>query len=249
MPRRHNDTLSSYARKFLLIAAASVSAWAQQPAAKQAPDPLIADPQHTHLELENQWVRVFQEHLGPHEIMPMHQHPAPGAAIVFLTDRNNHLVYFDGTSKDFHNAAGEVIWAAPTTHRSENSTGAQFAALQIEPRPVTNPKPFPKESTDAVIVDPTRYQVVLENEWLRAIRVTVGAHEKLKMHKHPATGAVVIYLSDQDMRQFHADGSSHESHFKAGTVRWVPPDAAHQDENIGDKPFRLIRIELKQAQN
>ncbi len=37
---------------------------------------------------------------------------------------------------------------------------------------------------------------------VRAIRVTVGPHEKLKMHKHPATGAVVVYLSDQDMRQF-----------------------------------------------
>ncbi len=187
--------------------------------------------------------------MGPHETMPMHQHPAPGAVIVFQTDRNNHLVYFDGTSKDFHNKAGDVIWAAPTTHKSENSSGAQFAALQIEPKPVANAKPFPTESTDAVIVDPTRYQVILENQWVRAIRVTVGAHEKLKMHKHPATGAVVIYLSDQDMRQFHADGTSHESHFKAGTVRWVPPDAAHQDENIGDKPFRLIRIELKQAQN
>jgi quercetin dioxygenase-like cupin family protein len=249
MPRRHCKTLSGYARIFFWIAAAAASVWAQQPTSRQAPDPLKADPQHTKLELENQWVRVFQEHLGPHETMPMHQHPGPGAVIVFLTDRNNHLVYFDGTAKDFHNPAGDVIWAAPTTHKSENSTGAQFAALQIEPKPVANAKPFPTESTDAVIVDPTRYQVIVENEWIRAIRVTVGAHEKLKMHKHPATGAVVIYLSDQDMRQFHADGTSHESHFKAGTVRWVPPDAAHQDENIGDKPFRLIRIELKQAQN
>src|ERR1700733_679867 len=249
MPRRHCKTLSGYARIFFWIAAAAASVWAQQPTSRQAPDPLKADPQHTKLELENQWVRVFQEHLGPHETMPMHQHPGPGAVIVFLTDRNNHLVYFDGTAKDFHNPAGDVIWAAPTTHKSENSTGAQFAALQIEPKPVANAKPFPTESTDAVIVDPTRYQVIVENEWIRAIRVTVGAHEKLKMHKHPATGAAVIYLSDQDMRQFHADGTSHESHFKAGTVRWVPPDAAHQDENIGDKPFRLIRIELKQAQN
>jgi len=167
---------------------------------------------------------------------------------VFLADRNNHLSYFDGTSKDFHNQAGDVIWAQPTTHKSENSTGAQFAALQIEPKPVANAKLFPKESTDPVIVDPAHYQVLVENEWVRAIRATVGPHEKLKMHKHPTTGAVVVLLDDQDMRQFHADGTSHESHFKAGTVRWVPADAAHQDENIGDKPFRLIRIELKQAQ-
>jgi beta-alanine degradation protein BauB len=248
MPRRQNKALSSYTRKFLWIAAAAASAWAQQPAAKQAPDPLVADPQHTHLELENQWVRVFQEHLGPHETMPMHQHPAPGAVIIFLTDRNNRLAYFDGSVKTFQNHAGEVIWSPPTTHKSENLNDAQFAALQVEPKPVANPKPFPAEATDAVTVDPAHYHVVAENEWIRAIALTVGPHEKLKWHKHPATGAVVVYLSDQDMRQFHANGTSRESHYKAGTVRWVPPDAAHQDENIGDKPFRLIRIEMKQAQ-
>jgi quercetin dioxygenase-like cupin family protein len=217
-------------------------------AATQAPDPLIADPQHTHLELENKWVRVFQEHLGPHETMPMHQHPAPGAVIVFLTGRDNRLTYFDGSVKTFQNQPGNVIWAAPTVHRSENLTGAQFAAIQIEPKPAANAKAFPKESTDAVIVDPEHYQVVAENEWIRAIRLTVGPHEKLKMHKHPATGAVVVLLTDQNMRQYHADGTSRESHGKAGTVRWTEPDAAHQDENLSDQPFRLVRIELKQAQ-
>jgi quercetin dioxygenase-like cupin family protein len=223
--------------------------WIAAACAQQAPDPLIADPQHTHLELENQWVRVFEERLGPRETMPMHQHPAPGAAIVFLTDRNNRLVYFDGTAKKFHNNAGEAIWADPTTHRSENLTGAPFAAIQIEPKPVANPKPFPEESTDAVTIDPAHYRVLVENEWVRAIALTVGPHEKLKMHTHPATGAVVVLLTDQNMRQYHADGTSRESHSKAGTVRWAPPDEAHQDENIGDKPFRLVRIELKQAQN
>ncbi len=181
--------------------------------------------------------------------MPMHQHPAPGAVIVFLTDRNNKLTYIDGSVKTFQNHAGEVIWSAPTIHKSENLTGGQFAALQIEPKPARNPKPFPQESTDAVIIDPEHYRVLVENEWVRAIALTVGPHEKLKMHKHPATWSVVVHLSDQDMRQYHAGGKTTESHYKAGTVRWVGPDAAHQDENLSDKPFRLVRIELKQAQN
>ncbi len=249
MPRRHRKTPLSHWRKFIWIAIAAVSAWAQNPAAKQAPDPLAADPQHTRLELENRWVRVFEEHLGPHETMPMHQHPAPGAVIVFLTGRNNKLTYLDGSVKTFQNQAGDVMWAAPTIHKSENLTGGPFSAIQIEPRPAANPKPFPEESMDAVKVDPAHYRVVAENQWIRAIALTVGPHEKLKMHKHPATWAVVVYLSDQNMRQYHADGTTRESHYKAGVVRWVPPDAAHQDENLSDKPFRLVRIEIKQAQN
>ncbi len=236
MPRRYSKVLG------LALWIATVAF------AQQAPDPLAADPQHTHLELENQWVRVFEEHLGPHETMPMHQHPAPGAVIVFMTDRNNQLDYFDGTVKTFQNHAGDVIWAAPTTHKSVNLTGARFEAIQIEPKPAAHAKPFPKESSDAVIVDPEHYRVLVENEWIRAIALTVGPHEKLKMHKHPSTGAVVVHLTDQDMRQYHADGTSRESRYKAGTVRWAPPDAAHQDENLSDKPFRLVRIELKQAQ-
>jgi quercetin dioxygenase-like cupin family protein len=238
MPRGHNKALLTLSYGFLVACAAGA----------QAPDPLLADPQHTHLELENRWVRVFEEHLGPHQTMPMHQHPAPGAVIVFLTDRKNRLTYFDGTSKTFQNRAGDVMWAAPTIHRSENLTDALFAAVQIEPKPAAHSKPFPEERNDAITVDPAHYRVVAENEWIRAIALTVGPHEKLKMHKHPATGAVVVLLTDQDMRQYHADGSSHESHFKAGTVRWVGPDEAHQDENLGGQPFRLVRIELKQAQ-
>ena len=36
------------------------------PAARaQALDPLVADPQHYHLEIENQWVRVIREHMAP----------------------------------------------------------------------------------------------------------------------------------------------------------------------------------------
>jgi beta-alanine degradation protein BauB len=244
MPRPHNEGRLCFAGKLLFwIAAVTAPGWAQQ-----APDPLVADPGHTKLELENQWVRVYEEHLGPHETMPMHQHPAPGAVLVFLTNRNNRLTYFDGTVKTLHTPAGDVIWSPASIHKSENVGDARFAAVQIEPKPAANPKPFPKESTDAVIVDSAHYQVMVENEWIRAIRLTVGPHEKLKMHTHPATGAVVVYLTDQDMRQYHADGTSRESHNKAGTVRWVEPDAAHQDENLGDKPFRIVRIELKQSQ-
>ena len=225
----------------LMVAAAS--------AATNPPlDPLLADPHHTYLELRNQWVRVFKEYLGPHQTMPMHKHPGPGAVIIFLTDRNNKLTSEDGSSKTFQNHAGEVIWAVPTTHRSENLGDANFAAIQVEPKPAAHPKPFPTEATDAVTIDPAHYKVLVDNAWVRAIALTVGPHEKLKMHKHPATGAVIVHLTDQDMRQYHTEGPPHESHYKAGVVRWAEPDAAHQDENLSDKPMRLIRVELKQAQ-
>lgn len=216
------------------------------PAARaQSPDPLVADPQHYTLEVENQWVRVIREHMGPNEKMPMHQHPGPGAVIVFLTDRHNRLTAPDGTSQELRNRAGDLMWSMPSTHRGENLNNAPFEAVQIEPRRPAAWTPAPPEQLDATVVDPQHYHVELENEYVRVIRVNIGPHEKLRLHKHPATGAILVHLTDQNMRLTMADGTVRDSRYAAKQVRWVEPGIAHQDENVSDMPLRFIRIELK----
>jgi hypothetical protein len=216
----------------------------------QSLDPLVADPRHYKLEIDNQWVRVVRETMGPHETMPMHQHTPPGAVIILLTDRNNRLTSPDGKSTNPHNRAGEMEWAGPSTHRSENLNDKPFEALRIEPKMPGGPlKKLPEEKTDAIVVDPEAYKVEFENEYVRAIRVTIGPNQKMpNLHKHPATGAVVVYLTDQNMRQTLADGKTRENHYRAKQVRWVAPDQAHRDENLSSEPSKLIRVEIKQAQ-
>jgi quercetin dioxygenase-like cupin family protein len=219
----------------------------------QSPDLLVADPQHYTLEVENQWVRVIREHMGPNEKMPMHQHPGPGAVIVFLTDRHNRLTAPDGTSQELRNRAGDLMWSMPSTHRGENLTSNQFEAVQIEPRQPSKPpagksaSPAPPDKLDATVVDPQHYHVELENEYVRVIRVNIGPHEKLRLHTHPDTGAVLVHLTDQNLRLTLADGTVRDSRYTAKQVRWVEPGVAHQDENVSDSPLRFIRIELKLA--
>jgi quercetin dioxygenase-like cupin family protein len=216
----------------------------------QALDPLVADPGHYHLDLENQWVRVIREHMGPRETMPMHQHPAPGAVIVFLTDRHNRLISQAGVSQELRNHAGDLMWSPASTHRSENLNDAPFEAVQIEPRvPAASKAETPSFSDplDATRVDPKHYHVELENEYVRVLRVTIGPHEKLALHKHPDTGAVLVHLTDQNLRLTSADGTVRESRYKAGQIHWAPPAAAHQDENLSVQPLRFIRVELKKA--
>jgi quercetin dioxygenase-like cupin family protein len=225
--------------------------WLPPPAARaQSLDPLVADPQHYHLEVENQWVRVIRERMGPKETMPMHQHPAPGSVIVFLTDRHNRLTSPDGVSQELRNRAGDLMWSAPSTHRSENLTSAPFEAVQIEPRRPASGTPAPPaaiDKLDAAAIDSAHYHVELENEYVRVLRVSIGAHEKLRLHKHPDTGAVLVHLTDQNMRLTLSDGTTRNSRYAANQVRWVKAGAAHQDENLSDTPLRFIRIELKQA--
>jgi quercetin dioxygenase-like cupin family protein len=213
----------------------------------QSLDPLVADPQHYKLEIENQWVRVIREHMAPREKMPMHQHPKPGSVIVFLTDRHNRLTAQDGTSQELRNQAGELMWSAASTHRSENLNNAPFEAVQIEPRQPGGIKitAMPEEPTDPVVIDPQHYKAEFENEYVRVLRVYIGPHEKLKMHKHPAANAVLVQLNDQNLRLISAGGQARESKYPAGMVRWVEAGAAHQDENLSDQPLRFIRVELK----
>ena len=220
------------------------------PAARaQALDPLVADPQHYRLEIENQWVRVIREHMDPHEKMPIHQHPDPGAVIVFLTDRHNRLTAPDGSSQELRNRAGDLMWSMPSTHRGENLTNAPFEAVQIEPRRPAgkSASPAPPDKLDAPTVDPQHYHVELENEYVRVLRVNIGPHEKLRLHKHPDTGAVLVQLTDQNLRLALADGTTRDSRYAAKQVRWVEPGVAHQDENLSGTPLTFIRIELKLA--
>jgi quercetin dioxygenase-like cupin family protein len=167
----------------------------------------------------------------------------------FLTDRHNRLTTPDGTSQELRNRAGDLMWSMPSTHRGENLTNAPFEAVQIEPRRPTraSASPAPPDKLDATVVDPQHYHVELENEYVRVIRVTIGPHEKLRLHKHPDTGAVLVHLTDQNMRLTLADGTTRASRYAAKQVRWVEPGGAHQDENLSDAPLSFIRIELKLA--
>lgn len=215
----------------------------------QSLDPLVADPQHYTLEVENKWVRAIRERMAPNEKMPMHQHPGPGSVIIFLTDRHNRLTSPEGVSQELRNRAGDLMWSAPSAHRSENLTSNPFEAVQIEPRrPAGQASPiFDTGKLDATVVDPEHYKVEFENEYVRVLRVSIGPHEKLHLHTHPNTGAILVHLTDQNMRLTMADGTVRNSRYAAKQVRWVEPGVAHQDENMSDAPLRFIRIELKFA--
>src|SRR5207253_999222 len=103
------------------------------------------------------------------------------------------------------------------------------------------------DKLDATVVDPEHYHVELENEYVRVLRVSIGPHEKLRLHTHPASAAVLVHLTDQNMRLTLSDGTIRASQYKAKRVRWVDPGVAYQDENLSDMPLRFIRVELKLA--
>jgi quercetin dioxygenase-like cupin family protein len=95
---------------------------------------------------------------------------------------------------------------------------------------------------DAVKVDPRHYKVEFENDQVRVLRITLGPGEKSAMHSHPE--GMVVFLSDSKGKFTYPDGKTEKREFKKGFFGWVPP-TTHQGENVSDKPFELIQIEMK----
>jgi quercetin dioxygenase-like cupin family protein len=95
---------------------------------------------------------------------------------------------------------------------------------------------------DAVKVDSNHYKVETENAKVRVLRVHYGPHEKSVMHSHPAS--VAVFLTDGSVRFTGPDGKTQDVQVKAGQTQYTPAQV-HNPENIGDKPFEVIVIELK----
>lgn len=95
---------------------------------------------------------------------------------------------------------------------------------------------------DPVKVDAKHYKVEFENEHVRVLRITYGPKEKSVMHDHP--NAVVVTLTDQNVRFNLPDGKFENRDLKAGQTIWTPA-GKHSPENLSDKKLELILVELK----
>ena len=90
--------------------------------------------------------------------------------------------------------------------------------------------------------DPKHYKVEFENEQVRVLRVHLGPKESSPMHEHPPS--VVIPLTDAHLKFTLTDGKTEERTTTAGSVRYRAA-IKHAAENLSDKPFEAIEVELK----
>lgn len=95
---------------------------------------------------------------------------------------------------------------------------------------------------DPTRIDPKHFKVELENDEVRVVRITMGPHEQSPLDEHQA--GVTVYLTDVNVKHTYPNGKTDEGHRKAGETRWGAP-VKHASENLSDKPFKEISVELK----
>jgi len=93
-------------------------------------DPAKVDPKHVKVEFENESVRVLRVRVGPHENIPMHEHPA--RVVVSLTDTDIRSTAANGKTAPIRMRAGETHWATPLRHAAENLHDTPVELIEIE---------------------------------------------------------------------------------------------------------------------
>ncbi|MCI4350774.1 MAG: cytoplasmic protein [Thermoplasmata archaeon] len=95
---------------------------------------------------------------------------------------------------------------------------------------------------DAAVVAPEHYQVVLENEKVRVLKISYRPFESGAMHSHP--DSVVVFLTEMNAYMNYPDGRSEDMVVPAGAAAWVPA-STHQPGQKGANRFEAFMIELK----
>ena len=89
---------------------------------------------------------------------------------------------------------------------------------------------------------------VLENEFVRVLKVTSEPHQKGRMHDHKVN-RVMIYLTPGTQRLEYQGGKPVELKWKASQALWSPASGMHTSEITSDKAVTIVEIELKKPGN
>jgi quercetin dioxygenase-like cupin family protein len=97
---------------------------------------------------------------------------------------------------------------------------------------------------DMVKVAPKNTKVLLDNDQVRVIEVTLKPGETLPMHSHPAN--VVYFVTGGKTKTTLADGKVTETDHKPGEAIWTEP-VTHSNQNMGTATTKAVVVELKPA--
>jgi quercetin dioxygenase-like cupin family protein len=213
-------------RKLLFISFCAVSAFAQSTTV-----------------VDNDQVKVLKVTQSPHKKTSLHEHSV-NRVMIYLQPGKQTFEYPDGKKSVLTWTAGEAKWSpAGGKHIAEITSDNPVTIVEVELKKPGNPAKAAKPALDPVKIDPKHYKVEFENDQVRVIRAKIGPKEIAPMHEH-ALNRIVTYITDQDFRVTGADGKVETPKHKAGDVSFSPPNK-HKEENLTDKPFEVLVVELK----
>lgn len=100
------------------------------------------------------------------------------------------------------------------------------------------------EYIDPVEASPNNYKLLLENDQVRVLEMSLRSGEIDEEHSHPSE--TVYFINGGKVRVHLPEGEPLEVEFPDGGVMWHEP-WTHRVENVGDSDIRAVIVEAKTA--
>ena len=98
----------------------------------------------------------------------------------------------------------------------------------------------PSHSAAIPQAGPANAVVEFENESMVVVRIRMAPGEKTPM-PDITSARLVVWLTDVHLRDTHPDGSTNETHRRAGEIDWVGVQR-HAGENLAHEPLEFLAI-------
>jgi quercetin dioxygenase-like cupin family protein len=183
----------------------------------------------------------------PHSKMHTHRF---NRVMIYGTKGGEFLHSLDGTTEDLKWEAGQVLWSPATPmHYSEIPTDAEPPkgprGLDIGLKKPGDPgKSVVRTDLDPLRVDPKEFKLEFENSQVRVLRLKLAPGQSAPLHEYPLN-TVFWYYTDQNVRETSTDGKTEVQQHRAGDFVWEDGPRKLKMENLSDKPFEAIVVEVK----
>jgi hypothetical protein len=237
-PNSHKPPLSNRLPTLLL----SIGLWS---AAARSQDPLATLPKNYSLVLDNSAVAVIRAHYGPHEKIPVHDHPGVATVFVYLNDsgqvRIDHVeddkpvsIVRPPTVKGSYRVAA----ALAERHSIENlgDTSSDFLRVELKQVSLVLPEPFRGKAPR----DPLQSQDSIEftNPSLQIERIICVGTAPCAVNSSPAPSLIVAFTP------LNMTTGASQQRYKSdpGAVFWLPSSQAATITSDPASPTHILRI-------
>jgi quercetin dioxygenase-like cupin family protein len=163
----------------------------------------VSDEPRHHKLLANEWVRVLDVHIPPHDTTQMHKHSTPSVFIVLSNTKTGSQALVEPGKPAF--TAGNIWFEGfqdkPRIHRVWNEDTAEFHVMDIElphlpaaPASATSASAATSTITTSAAIDPPLSKLLFDAPSARVYRLTLppGRHQALPRSPAPI---LIINLS------------------------------------------------------
>jgi quercetin dioxygenase-like cupin family protein len=207
---------------------------------------ITAEPRH-HLAIENEYVRVFQVEVAPHDATLMHIHRHD---YVYVTlgdaDLSNEVKGKPPAGLKLHD--GETRFAAGNfAHIARNLADTPFRnvtveLLQDQVAHQTPPAKWDEERGLHVFTGGTQDIMFVQDD-VRVSEIELQPGATVPSHHHSGPHLMVA-VTDLEIRSDVEGQGPTPGHFKSGDVKWLPGGYTHTLTNVGKQEAKFVTLEF-----